>query len=57
MTPSPRRRCAKRREYIADQKTKNTGLHESIAHVMRLCEKHGAKYGIRFEELPPGAPL
>ena len=35
--------CAKRREYIADQKTKNPGLHESIGHVMRLCEKHGAK--------------
>ena len=43
MTPSPRRRCAKRREYIADQKAKNPGLHESIGHVMRLCEKHGAK--------------
>jgi len=34
--------CAKRREYIADQKTKNTGLHEAVGHVMRLCEKHGA---------------
>ena len=43
LTPSPRRRCAKRREYIADQKTKNTGLHEAVGHVMKLCEKHGAK--------------
>ena len=41
MTPSPRRRCAKRREYVADQKTKRPGLAAATAALTALASRHG----------------
>jgi len=43
--------CARRREYIADQKMKRAGLHEAVGHVQKLCAKSGAAPPIYVVEL------